>query len=75
MNFDSKEWAEVCEQIDQAVEAMKEQLCSQSPETSTAFLRGGIASLRALRRWPQSLIEEAQDAVQRSNEQHTDFGV
>jgi hypothetical protein len=75
MNFDSREWAEVVENIDQAIEAAKENLCLSLTETRTAYVRGGIAYLRALRDWPQAEIRAAQEEIERSKEPGLDFQV
>jgi hypothetical protein len=75
MNFDSREWAEVVENIDQAIEAAKERLCLSLPETRTAYIRGGIAYLRQLRDWPQAEVRAAQEEIERSKEPGLDFQV
>lgn len=76
MNFDSREWAEVVANIDQAIEAAKESLCqSTMTETRTAYVRGGIAYLRALRNWPLVEAMAAQAEIERKNEPGLDFQV
>ncbi len=73
MNFDTKEWAEVVEQIDAAIEAAKEALCRTMPESQTAFVRGGIAYLHQLRRWPE--IEKEEKKALENPESPLEFGV
>lgn len=52
MNFNSNEWKELGEEIDRRVAALDKTNRAAKSAEETAHLRGQIAALLTLRRWP-----------------------
>lgn len=64
MNFNSSEWKATLEEIDQRVSDLDKINRTAKSAEETAHIRGAIAALLSLRRWPEaSASPETQEIV------------
>ena len=54
MNFQSREWQEVCSEIDKRIAALDKVNRARKSAEDTAHIRGAIEALLSFQKWPEA---------------------